>query len=84
MKAQALPEPIQRAANELEAAATEREKWHTLAQNGGPMIEGAASTNLTRANERLHSARVELAAAINAECARQFEAGIATAGGKAG
>ncbi len=65
MKAAALPEAVLLAVNELEAATTERER---LSQMLGERA-------LARVNGRLQAARIALAEVINAECARQFEAG---------
>ncbi len=67
MKAAALPEAVLLAVNELEAAATQR------------ATVVAAAANSIPADQRLQKARVALADAINAECARQFEAAIEAA-----
>jgi hypothetical protein len=64
MKAPPLPQAIQEAVNALEAAATAREKAQQL------------GLSLGAPDGRLVEARFSLATLINAECARQFEAGI--------
>ncbi len=72
MKAAALPEAVLLAVNELEAAATQREKDQSLTEPFRSIALGAS-------NGRLQLARVRLASVVNAECSRQFEAGLEAA-----
>jgi hypothetical protein len=76
MKAAALPEAVLLAVNELEAAATKRSTIEAAARLSARRTAGMERS---LAELRLQKARVALAAIINAECARQFEAGLEAA-----